>query len=380
MGAAPQFFVTSPQAAVGHHTSQTVRSPFGTHSHHHKTVTDLDGSAQVHRFDSRFHNNAGAQVVRVARPRLVNTGPFAVQALPHQTPIVVGGSAGSTPVITAARGSATNIFQTPDGRIFAYSNGANQIVPGQIFQTPDGRIFTTAVINQNSHNNQQPIQQQQQPAVAAEPQSEVIEVRTPKEINQNINNNNQALLDALVATEAIEPESEVIEAVRDTSDYDEDLFDYESEEDVFDSVFDEEEQEMEEQSTEVPAIATEEEEEVVEELPAPINQQDVIVTQTGQGLPHFAAVPHQTFVARAPLTPATSRFVPTRFGNVVHGHTGVQHIFRNNFAHNNVFHAGQVAAPAFAPTVFRTAPSPIAAPVAVPAVAQGVSSGYFSFP
>merc|ERR1712086_1003645 len=83
MGAAPQFFVTSPQAAVGHHTSQTVRSPFGTHSHHHKTVTDLDGSAQVHRFDSRFHNNAGAQVVRVARPRLVNTGPFAVQALPH---------------------------------------------------------------------------------------------------------------------------------------------------------------------------------------------------------------------------------------------------------------------------------------------------------
>ena len=168
--AAPQFFVTSPQAAVGAHTSQTVRSPFGTHSHHQKTVTDLDGSAQVHRFDSRFHNNAGAQVVRVARPRLVNTGPFAVQALPHQTPIVVGGSAGSTPVITAARGSATNIFQTPDGRIFAYSNGANQIVPGQIFQTPDGRIFTTAVINQN-HQTIQP--QQQQATVAAEPQNEV---------------------------------------------------------------------------------------------------------------------------------------------------------------------------------------------------------------
>jgi len=390
--AAPQFFVSSPQAAVGHHTSQTVRSPFGTHSHHHKTVTDLDGSAQVHRFDSRFHNNAGAQVVRVARPRLVNTGPFAVQALPHQTPIVVGGSAGSTPVITAARGSATNIFQTPDGRIFAYSNGANQIVPGQIFQTPDGRIFTTAVINQNTHNNQQPIQQQQQPTVAAEPQSEVIEVRTPKEINQNINNNNQALLDALVATEAIESESEVIEAVRDTSDYDEDLFDYESEEDVFDSVFDEEEPEMEEQSTEVPALATEEEEvvEEVEQVSAPINQQDVIVTQTGQGLPHFVAVPQQTFVARAPLTPATSRFVPTRFGNVnAFGHTGVQHIFRNNFAHNNVFHAGHAAAPALAPTVFRAAPattvfraapSPIAAPVAVPALAQGVSSGYFSFP
>jgi len=297
-----------------------VRSPFGTHSHHQKTVTDLDGSAQVHRFDSRFHNNAGAQVVRVARPRLVNTGPFAVQALPHQTPIVVGGSAGSTPVITAARGSATNIFQTPDGRIFAYSNGANQIVPGQIFQTPDGRIFTTAVINQNNHNNQEPTQQQQQPTVSP-----------------------------------AEPQSEVIEVVRDTSDYDEDLFDYESEEDVFESVFDEEEPEMEEQSTEVPAIATEEEEEVVEELPAPVNQQDVIVTQTGQGLPHFVAVPQQTFVARAPLTPATSRFVPTRFG-------------------------APVASPALAPTVFRAAPSPITAPVAVPAVAQGVSSGFFSFP
>ena len=127
-------------------------------------------------------------------------------------------------------------------------------------------------------------------------------------------------------------------------------------------------------------------------MSAPINQQDVIVTQTGQGLPHFVAVPQQTFVARAPLTPATSRFVPTRFGNVVHGHTGIQHIFRNNFAHNNVFPVGAPAvSPAIAPTVFRAAPgpiaapiravpSPIAAPVAVPAVAQGVSSGYFSFP
>ena len=177
----------------------------------------------------------------------------------------------------------------------------------------------------------------------------------------------------------------MIEAVRDTSDYDEDLFDYESEEEVFDSVFDEEEPEMEEQSTEAPSIATEEEEEqeeVVEESPAPINQQDVIVTQTGQGLPHFVAVPQQTFVARAPLTPATSRFVPTRFGNVnAFGHTGVQHIFRNNFAHNNVFHAGVPAvSPAGAPTFFRTAPSPIAAPIAVPAVTQGVSNGYFSFP
>ena len=50
----------------------------------------------------------------------------------------------------------------------------------------------------------------------------------------------------------------MIEVARDTSDYDEDLFDYESEEDVFDSVFDEEEPEMEEQSTEAPAIEEEE--------------------------------------------------------------------------------------------------------------------------
>ena len=148
---------------------------------------------------------------------------------------------------------------------------------------------------------------------------------------------------------------------------------------------------MEEQSTEVPALVIEEEkEEVVEEIEeAPVNQQDVIVTQTGQGLPHFVAVPQhqQTFVARAPLTPATSRFVPTRFGNVVlHGHTGAvaQHIFRNNFAHHNVFPVGAPAvfraAPSPIAAPIRAAPRPIAAPVAVPAVAQGVSSGYFSFP
>ena len=165
--AAPQLLVASPQGAVGSHTSQTLRSALGTVSSHHKTVADLDGTAQVHRFDSRFHNNAGAAVVRVARPRLVTSGPFAVQALPHHAPIVVGGAAGSTPVITAARaGSATNIFQTPDGRIFAFSNGNHQIAPGQIFQTPDGRIFTTAVINPNNNNMNENNQD-------TEPQSEV---------------------------------------------------------------------------------------------------------------------------------------------------------------------------------------------------------------
>ena len=43
------------------------------------------------------------------------------------------GGNGATPVITAARG-ASNLFQTPDGRIFAFSNGAQPITPGQLFQ------------------------------------------------------------------------------------------------------------------------------------------------------------------------------------------------------------------------------------------------------
>ena len=85
--AAPQFFVSAPasQAAVATHSNQVLRSALGTHANHEKTVTNIDGTAQVHRFDSRFHNNGA--VVRVARPRLVTSGPFAVQALPHQTPI-----------------------------------------------------------------------------------------------------------------------------------------------------------------------------------------------------------------------------------------------------------------------------------------------------
>ena len=87
----------------------------------------------------------------------------------------MGGAGGSTPVITAARGSATNIFQTPDGRIFAFSDGGQQIAPGQIFQTPDGRIFATAVIGQNNFNNPAPDvpASPAAPAPIAEPQPEV---------------------------------------------------------------------------------------------------------------------------------------------------------------------------------------------------------------
>ena len=44
---APQNFVA--RSAIGSHNSQILRSPFGTHSHHSKTVSDLDGTAVVHR-------------------------------------------------------------------------------------------------------------------------------------------------------------------------------------------------------------------------------------------------------------------------------------------------------------------------------------------
>ena len=133
--AAPQGFLA--RQAVGAHTQQTVRTPFGTLSAHQKTVTEADGTSHVHKFDTRHHGGQG--VVRVARPRIVQSGPFAVQALPSQTPFIVGGN-GATPVITAARGPS-NLFQTPDGRIFAFSNGNQQIVPGQLFQVSSITMF-----------------------------------------------------------------------------------------------------------------------------------------------------------------------------------------------------------------------------------------------
>ena len=146
----------------------------------------------------------------------------------------------------------------------------------------------------------------------------------------------------------------MIEAARD---------DAESEQEVLDQVFDDyqDADDMEEDSTELPARATEEPEEPEQEQRA---QQDVIVTHGPQGLPHFVAVPQQTFVARAPLTPATSRFVPTRLSSVVH----------TDDAHH-VLHA---AAPA--PAIVRAVATPVAAPIATPVVTPGVSSGFFTFP
>jgi hypothetical protein len=347
--AAPQFFVNVPasQAAIGTHNNQILRTALGTHENHEKTVTNLDGTAQVHRFDSRFHNN-GAAVVRVARPRLLNSGPFAVQALPHQTPIVVGGAAGSTPVISAARaGSATNIFQTPDGRIFAFSNGAQRIAPGQIFQTPDGRIFTTAVVN-NEHNNIN--QQQQQNIQPVEPQGEIVSA-----VRDNVESRQP---------KSTETESEVIEVARDNNDSlfrDSDYNDYD------------------EDSTEVPALE--------EENPAPIQrtpqdnpiqqniQRDVVVTQNGAGLTRFVAVPHPAtqILARAPLTPATSRFVPTQVADVINSNNVVSH-------DGNIIHAAAPSIVRAVATPFAAA-TPVAAPIAAPAITHGVpSTGFFTFP
>ena len=69
----------------------------------------------------------GGSVLRVSRPQIVRSGPFAVRALPAHSPFLVGGPT-STPVIsTAPAGVASNLFQTADGRIFAFSNGNQQI-------------------------------------------------------------------------------------------------------------------------------------------------------------------------------------------------------------------------------------------------------------
>mgnify|MGYP007022840137 CR=1 FL=1 len=71
--AAPQQFFAAQAgqgSSLGSHSSQTVRTPFGTLSSHSKTVAEADGTSHVHRFDTRHH---GQGVVRVARPRLVQS-------------------------------------------------------------------------------------------------------------------------------------------------------------------------------------------------------------------------------------------------------------------------------------------------------------------
>ena len=91
----------------------------------------------------------GGAVLRVSRPQIVRSGPFAVRALQAQSPFLVGGPT-STPVIsTAPAGVSSNLFQTADGRIFAFSNGNQQI--GKLsttLQNYNNTIFWT-LLNKN---------------------------------------------------------------------------------------------------------------------------------------------------------------------------------------------------------------------------------------
>ena len=317
--AAPQTLFARQGAAVASHTSQNVRSPFGSVSSHSKTVTDLDGSAHVHRFDSRAQNN----VVRVARPRLVTSGPFAVQAFPQQQQVIVGGN-GATPVITAARGvsASSNLFQTPDGRIFAFSNGNDQILPGQIFQTPDGRIFTTAVVNNNNAQSQAQAQAQSNESVI------------------------QAVRDAAAQPAQEEEEEEVAEIV-------------ETEQVQETNQRNQQQQQQQQQ-----------------------RGQEVVVTQGQNGLPFFQAVP-QTVLARAPFTPATQRFVAAP-AQVAHAEHVVAHDEAHHVVAAPTLVRTQ-AAPAIvraaAPTFVNTAQfnTPVFTPVTNPD-GSIVSNGFFHFP
>ena len=111
MAAPQQFFAAQAGqgSSLGSHSSQTVRTPFGTLSSHSKTVAEADGTSHVHRFDTRHH---GQGVVRVARPRLVQSGPFSVQAFPSQTPLIVGGKEDAKNALAAMEAAkiASQIF------------------------------------------------------------------------------------------------------------------------------------------------------------------------------------------------------------------------------------------------------------------------------
>ena len=106
--------------------------------------------------------------------------------------------------------------------------------------------------------------------------------------------------------------------------------------------------------------------------------EDVVVTQDQTGLPRFAAVPTQTVVARAPLTPATARFVATPA--IGHSHAVVSHSDTPvTLATRTVaapIHAVShtVAAPA------RAVATPLATPVNTFALADTASTGFFTFP
>ena len=135
---------------------------------------------------------------------------------------------------------------------------------------------------------------------------------------------------------------------------------------------------------EVPEL-TEEEEEPVQrtpETPAPAPQ-DVEVSLDQTGLPRFAAVPQTTTViARAPLTPATSRFVAAP----VHHHIAPVHtiatpartVVTSPVAHH-IAHAPVNTFATPARTVVTTPTVVASAPVNTFGLADG-NTGFFTFP
>ena len=139
---------------------------------------------------------------------------------------------------------------------------------------------------------------------------------------------------------------------------------------------------------EVPEL-TEEEEEPVQrtpETPAPAPQ-DVEVSLDQTGLPRFAAVPQTTTViARAPLTPATSRFVAAP----VHHHIAPVHtiatpartVVTTPVATAPVHHIAHAPVNTFATparTVVTTPTVVASAPVNTFGLADG-NTGFFTFP
>ena len=138
---------------------------------------------------------------------------------------------------------------------------------------------------------------------------------------------------------------------------------------------------------EVPEL-TEEEQEPVQrtpETPAPAPQ-DVEVSLDQTGLPRFAAVPQtQTVIARAPLTPATSRFVAAPA--IGHSHSVLTHsdtplTFATRTVAAPVHHIAHAPVNTFATparTVVTTPTVVASAPVNTFGLADG-NTGFFTFP
>ena len=136
---------------------------------------------------------------------------------------------------------------------------------------------------------------------------------------------------------------------------------------------------------EVPEL-TEEEEEPVQRTPETPAPQDVEVSLDQTGLPRFAAVPQtQTVIARAPLTPATSRFVAAP----VHHHIAPVHTIATpartvvttpiNAPVHHIAHAPVNTFATPARTVVTTPTVVASAPVNTFGLADG-NTGFFTFP